>query len=152
MVANERTVEGFGDRGQLMLVGAVSMALILLGLVVVFNTVLYTDTKSASDALEDASEAQAFTQQVRNETQGLALAIYNDTGDSALPKFQSNVSAWSEALASSYANTGPVYVEVKCSSDCSSASMGGTVDLVVVWVTEKFRYKNTITVQLPSTP
>ena len=45
------------DRGQLVLIGAITIAFILLGVVVVFNGVLYTQTLSSSASGQTLSEA-----------------------------------------------------------------------------------------------
>lgn len=139
-----------GGRGQLMLVGAVSIALILMGLVVVFNTVLYTDTKAATDALEDASEAQAFADQVRKETKLMMLYYDNDSGTSAPPSqsFDQVFQNWSRIQSISHAHTGPVFVSVECLSGCSGGS--SSVDVQILWETEAFKYTRTITVSIPS--
>ena len=45
------------ERGQLILIGAISLAFILVTLVVLFNGVLYTETISTSDTSDGASHA-----------------------------------------------------------------------------------------------
>lgn len=51
MVTDERT------RGQVVLIGAIALAFILFGIVVVFNGVLYTETLSSGTAGQGVSEA-----------------------------------------------------------------------------------------------
>ena len=45
------------ERGQLILIGAISLAFILVTLVILFNGVLYTETISTSDTSDGASHA-----------------------------------------------------------------------------------------------
>lgn len=48
------------DRGQVILIGAVALAFIVLGVVVVFNGVLYTETLSSADSGQRASNVDAI--------------------------------------------------------------------------------------------
>lgn len=47
-----------GDRGQLVLIGAITIAFILLGVVVVFNSVQYTHTIDSGSAASDANDVE----------------------------------------------------------------------------------------------
>lgn len=63
------------DRAQLILVGAVAIAIIVLGLVVVFNTVLYTDNVAATGAVSEPGSAEQFSREVRVGAKGLTERV-----------------------------------------------------------------------------
>jgi len=50
------------DRGQVILIGAITLAFILLGIVVVFNGVLYTETISESSTSQSTADAEVVGQ------------------------------------------------------------------------------------------
>lgn len=67
------------DRGQLLLVGALAIAFILLGIVVVFNGVLYTETIAASATSQSAGSAQVAEYELADGLDELATRSYNET-------------------------------------------------------------------------
>jgi len=64
-------LDRLGDRGQLLLVGAVAIAVIILGLVVVYNTILFTETRAPTQSLDDTSDADTLRVQTTNTTRKL---------------------------------------------------------------------------------
>ena len=58
MVIERRDAGGGRDRGQLVLIGAITLAFILLGIVVVFNGVQYTETINTGDAGQSAEDVR----------------------------------------------------------------------------------------------
>lgn len=65
------------DRGQLVLIGAISIAFILLGVVVVFNGVQYTETVNNGAAGNDLSEVQTIESELQTGIEAL-----DDNGES----------------------------------------------------------------------
>ncbi|UTF54064.1 DUF7261 family protein [Natronosalvus rutilus] len=75
------------DRGQLVLISAVTIAFILLGVVVVFNGVLYTQTLSSSASGQTVSDAERTAVEVIQGVQTIAeqrdeVAVDPDEDDS----------------------------------------------------------------------
>jgi len=60
------------DRGQIILIGAIAVAFIILGIVLVFNGVLYTETLSTGSSSQSASDAATTETEI---TQGIACLI-----------------------------------------------------------------------------
>lgn len=60
------------DRGQLVLISAILLAFIILGLVVAFNGVLYTDTVASGGAGESMDDVQKVEAEIVQMIQGLA--------------------------------------------------------------------------------
>ena len=58
MVTDHRDGADSLDRGQLVLIGAITLAFILLGIVVVFNGVQYTETINTGDAGKSAEDVR----------------------------------------------------------------------------------------------
>lgn len=152
------------DRAQLLLVGAVAIALIFLALVVVFNTVLFTDSTTPTEPLESAEEARSFEEQVRNDTRQIMIRVANETGETECTLTQDfcdytnqNISEYSLMVSTSYAETGPVYAgieDVEVAGELGGAftcnALSGLdelcVRMTVVYETNEFEYRNTIVV------
>ncbi|PSQ27080.1 hypothetical protein BRD03_08250 [Halobacteriales archaeon QS_9_68_17] len=114
------------DRAQLVLVGSVAIAFIVISLVVVFNTVLFTNNLAASGSVEEVEDASTFQQQVERETPELVRHVENGTGsnDELVGNVDENVTgAYSELLAESYADTSPKYADVRFNR---SSTVNGT--------------------------
>lgn len=104
------------DRAQLLLVGSVAIAFIIISLVVVFNTVLFTNNLAARGSVEEVEGASEFQKQVERELPELIRHVESGTGsNSDLPRHvNDNVTGtYSELLAESYADTSPKYADVE---------------------------------------
>ncbi|SDD37409.1 hypothetical protein [Natrinema hispanicum] len=55
------------NRGQVILIGAITLAFILLGIVVVFNGVLYTETLSSSATSQSTADAEVIEQGLEDD-------------------------------------------------------------------------------------
>ncbi|SEH12240.1 hypothetical protein SAMN04487967_0718 [Natronorubrum sediminis] len=80
-------------RGQVILIGAITLAFIILGIVIVFNGVLFTETISAGDTSQSAATADKIELEV---THGVACAVEHAGEDTP---------ADIEAFANQYQNT-----------------------------------------------
>ncbi|WP_440765909.1 DUF7261 family protein [Natronorubrum sp. DTA7] len=78
---NDQQPDDTPDRGQVILVGAITLAFIILGVVVVFNGVLYTETLSSADTGQSASTAEKTELEI---TQGVSCLIV-ETNDEVGP-------------------------------------------------------------------
>ncbi|WP_162991575.1 DUF7261 family protein [Halostella salina] len=110
---NDRTP---GDRAQLVLVGSIAIAFIVLGLVVVFNTVLFTESIATRGPVSEVEDADEFQRQVTDEVPELIRAVENGTDGNTefVGDVDENVSTtYSRLLAETYAETGPTYVDVE---------------------------------------
>ncbi|NHN49588.1 hypothetical protein G9464_18625 [Halostella sp. JP-L12] len=113
------------DRAQLVLVGSVAIAFIILSLVVVFNTVLFTNNLAARGAVEEVEDASEFQQQVDRELPELVKHVENgtDSNDKVVENVDENVTVYGDLLAESYADTSPQYVDVRFNK---SSTVNGT--------------------------
>jgi hypothetical protein len=114
------------DRAQLVLVGSVAIAFIIVSLVVVFNTVLFTNNLAARGSIEEVEDASGFQQQVERELPELIRHVENgtDSNSDLAGNVDDNVTgAYSELLAESYADTSPKYADVEFNA---SSTVNGT--------------------------
>ena len=105
-----------GDRAQLILVGAIVLAVAIVGLVVVLNTVLFTENVSNRVALESAGDAAELRETVRDDLPGLVRGA-NRNGTHATPAaartaVNETVRRYGSLLAVSTGNRRPASVVV----------------------------------------
>ena len=105
------------DRGQLMLIGAVALAFVIIGLVVVVNTALVGGGTGGVAPAAESSEAAEFNDQVRRDLRETTIRVnqarvYDDRSD-LTTAMEANVSAYSGLLAESYATGEPTSVSVE---------------------------------------
>jgi hypothetical protein len=104
------------DRAQLILVGAVAIAFIVLGLAVVFNTVLYTENVASTGAASAPRDAQIQNQEIEFAVKEL-IARTNVEGkwqnlSEARTGIGDNVSLYSEGLMKVQGAAAPTIVNV----------------------------------------
>ncbi|WP_436347608.1 hypothetical protein [Natronorubrum sp. FCH18a] len=110
------------DRGQVILIGAIALAFIILGVVVVFNGVLYTETLSSSDTGQSAATAEKTELEV---TQGVSCLIVgvndevdlegmNDTEirEELEPELRDEIQKYNEIYQNATAESSPTGVNV----------------------------------------
>lgn len=78
------------NRGQLVLIGAISIAFILLGVVVVFNSVQYTETVNNGGANDDLQDIQMVESELQVGVETLDDNGY-DIGNSILEEYVEEV-------------------------------------------------------------
>lgn len=124
MVAREPTAATEGrSRGQLVLVGAVGIALVIIGLVVVINTTLVSENLAASESLQNADEVTKFSANARRDVRAITLRINhrkrNLTAEQIGTYVAHNLSNYSRALAETHARSGIASVNVSFNNDSS---------------------------------
>ncbi|MFP8955226.1 hypothetical protein ACLI4Y_00745 [Natrialbaceae archaeon A-CW3] len=125
------------DRGQLVLIAAITIAFILLGVVVVFNGVLYTQTLSSSASTQTMSDADRTMLEV---TDGVCAVSpdgeFDDDAMTELKDLYPDVRSGSTAAA----------VTIEYTQDNS------TVDVTVTYASTDLEYTRTETVDLEDCP
>lgn len=106
------------DRGQLLLVGAVTIAFIILGLVVVVNGVLYTQVIDSGNTIESANDAQNAQLEVTRGVRGLIQEV-NRNSDDPVNDVEENVTAFDRAYRNTTADSRPTIVDVSRNSSAS---------------------------------
>ncbi|MFC4249334.1 hypothetical protein ACFOZ7_20785 [Natribaculum luteum] len=103
------------DRGQLILVGAIAIAFIVLGVVVVFNGVLYTQAISSGDSVESVTNVQTTELEVQRGVCGVIERL-NEDGVNATDsedRYHDNVEAFSDTYRNTTAQSRPALVHVE---------------------------------------
>lgn len=104
------------ERAQLILVGSLAIAFVVIGLVVVINTVLFTENVATSESIERSGSAENFDYQARRDTRSLILRInhgeVNVTRSDLRTAIQRNVTNFSRIMSESYADRSGAWVNV----------------------------------------
>lgn len=118
MVADRRR-----DRGQLILIGCLSVALVVIGIGLVINTTLYTESASPALSNVQVEDAETFNLETRRGTRSLVHRLNlgdPERGNGELETIVTDgVENYSELLAVSYARTEPATVDVSYDHDDS---------------------------------
>lgn len=107
-------------RGQLLLVGAVTLAIVIVGLAVVTNTVLFTENVGPGEARSESAAVEEFDYEVEKTARSLFLRVNHgererdwDGPDGLEPTLVENIDRFSDQLSRSYAAAGTVFVDVR---------------------------------------
>lgn len=99
-------------RGQLLLVGAVALAIIILGLSVVTNTVLFTENVGSGTPRPESPAIHQYTFETQKGARSLLLRLNHAERNVTMAQLEGsvtrNVSAYGGAFARSYATSGTV--------------------------------------------
>lgn len=108
--------QGRRDRGQLILVGCLALALVIIGIGAVINTTLYTESASPALSNVQIDDASTFNLETRRGTRALVHRINHREairdGAALHDQVEGSVNNYSELLAVSYARTEPAVVDV----------------------------------------
>ncbi|WP_136717834.1 hypothetical protein [Halorientalis salina] len=112
------------NRAQLLLVGSLLIAAIIIGLVVVINTVLVTENVATGEALDRARDTAQFDLQARENVRSLVLRLNHDNRTVTAPQLTNNVernfSNYSNLLAEAHSLREPIWVDISYDNDSSS--------------------------------
>jgi hypothetical protein len=130
----DRRLDRAGETAQVVLVGAVAMAFIIVGLVVVSNTVLYSESVGSEGSLSSADETAEFQGIARDSTASTVYRVNerNDFATSPAGKdalddaVRNNVTNLSNLLATEYGQEYGVFVDVE--PDLANSEYGARVE------------------------
>lgn len=105
--SDDRSPNNRLDRGQVILIGAVALAFIILGVVVVFNGVLYTETLSSADTGQSASDAERTELEVR---QGVGCILSETDGEDQI---KAEISAFNQLYQNATAESHSAAVNIR---------------------------------------
>jgi hypothetical protein len=101
------------SRGQLLLIGAVTIALLIFGLAIVLNSVLYTSTVSPQAASDGTANAEMYRDAVERDVGGLMRSLANGSDYVVEDDFRSNLTLYEERLGESTATSEPGTVSIR---------------------------------------
>ena len=100
------------DRGQLVLIGALALAFILLGVVVVFNGVQYTETVSSGEASESTEDVRITSAEMERGIAG--MLDHSDIDESTdTNTVEAYIEDYAEIYAESRAQERPVSTTIE---------------------------------------
>lgn len=108
------------QRAQLILVGSIAIAIVLIGLTIVLNSAVFTENVAGGSSPTVTDEVTQFDREAVRNVRSLTVrinhaSVYAGTGagEAAIDAdVGENVSTYSRLMAQSYADTGSVYVNV----------------------------------------
>lgn len=104
------------DRAQLLLAASIAIAVVIVGLSILLNSVVFSENVSGGSSPEVAGDVTEFTKEARRNVRGIAIRLNHADNYSSVgtieARFRENVTGYSHVLAESYADTGSVYVNV----------------------------------------
>ncbi|XVH30978.1 DUF7261 family protein [Haloferacaceae archaeon DSL9] len=94
------------DRGQLLLLGALALAVVFLVLALLLNSVIYSGTVATSDRGTDPAPAIEYEAEAAHVAETLLTAANADRGDEPSATFASGMRRWETAMRTHGAATG----------------------------------------------
>ena len=134
------------ERAQVILIGAIALAFILLGIVVVFNGVLYTETLSSSGASQSAADADLVELEVERGV-GCSLYWVDEAGGDSTDA-EENITEFGE----SYRNTTIESMPTAVSITNVNASSSRNATVTIVYDSADFHYEQTKTITADDCP
>ena len=135
------------DRGQLLLISALAIAFILLGVVVVFNSVQYTQTVDSGSSGESMADVPMTEQQLEDGIEDL-VRQYNAT-EMSEGDLEDDIDDFVEQYANARAHQRPVSVDL----EIDEVDIDGDDDVEVIvdfeYRTADVATSGTITVEVP---
>ncbi|QLK25457.1 hypothetical protein HYG81_15415 [Natrinema zhouii] len=113
MVTDDRS------RGQVILIGAITLAFIILGIVVVFNGVLYTETLSSGSSGQSAADATVTELEIE---QGIACVLARGNEN-----IEENITAFNNAYRNATTESTTTAVNISVGKDPSLESTNITI-------------------------
>lgn len=104
------------ERAQLVLAGSIAVALVLISMTLVLNSVVYTENIAGGSSVEVTGDVNEFDREARRNTAGLTIRTNHgtkyDSQSAVRDDLSSHFANYSRILTESYADTGSVYVNV----------------------------------------
>ncbi|MFA9425258.1 hypothetical protein [Natronorubrum sp. A-ect3] len=132
------------ERGQVILIGALALAFIILGVVVVFNGVVYTETLSSSETGQSATTAEATELEVQ---QGIGCLIDRQDDDDLL---EENITAFNDLYQNSTAHSSPAVVNI--SADADEIYAGDNATVTITYDSNELHYEQERTIKASDCP
>ena len=146
------------DRGQVILIGAITLAFIILGVVVIFNGVLYTETLSSSDTGHSASTAEKTELEI---TQGVSCLIV-ETNDGVGPgdpealnsTLEDELQEFNEVYQNATAESSPTAVNISLAETEISPTTDilETVTVIITYDSNDISYEQERTIRASDCP
>lgn len=131
---------GPDERAQLILIGAIAIAFIVLGTVVVFNGLLYTETISSSSTDRSASDAEVTMYELERGLEGIA----NETDMTDDGAAKENISAFVESYQNQTTQNRAAVIEIPEDDVDTSAGGEDVVEVRIVYDSSEVSFTRTV--------
>jgi hypothetical protein len=110
------------DRGQLLLIGALTIAIIVVGGVVLLNGMKYTDTVGSSGTASAVADSERLSAMVETDLRHLATRVDNDTDLLSFESaFRENVSQFNRYYSRAASARGSTFMNVSINASASAS-------------------------------
>ncbi|SIR73660.1 hypothetical protein [Natronorubrum thiooxidans] len=127
------------ERGQVILIGAIALAFIILGVVIVFNGVVYTETLSSAQTGQSATTAEATETEIQ---QGIGCLIDKQDDDEQL---EENITAFNDLYQNSTAHSSPAVVDI--SPKPGEIHAGDNATVTITYDSNELHYEQERTIE-----
>jgi len=137
------------ERGQLILLGGLTLAVLLVGLAVILNAAIYTENLASRGDAIGADDALGFRAETEAAISGL-IGEVNADSTIGEPELRDAISDWSETTALQYVRNGAeTKISVLSVNDPDANGVIDSVDLRLTYQTEQVYYRTEFTVNAP---
>lgn len=149
------------DRGQVILIGAITLAFIVLGIVIVFNGILYTDGLSAGTSSQTATDTQISETEIR---QGVACLLveankrseWEENENSAEDEIAENLEEFADSYGNAKSHSTPSVISLEHkSTDTNGEGENtelGSVTVAVTYDSHDLSYDTEIEIEPSDCP
>jgi hypothetical protein len=135
------------ERAQLLLIGAITLAFIILGIVVVFNGALYTETLSSGGSTQSAGNADTVEYEVEQGVGCMLTELEDDlSGGLTQNQVEENVSEFSQAYQNTTAKSTPTAVNVSVDSTDLTSLVINDVTVTITYRSNSLSYEQEKTI------
>ncbi|SEV97214.1 hypothetical protein [Natrinema salifodinae] len=137
------------ERGQVILIGAIALAFLILGVVVVFNGALYTETLASGSTSQSASSADVVENEVEQSIGCLLEQINRETDDSNAAGYAAdNISVFDDAYRNTTAQSAPVVVTItETDTEVNEESNITHSNVTITYDSTELSYEQTRTIE-----
>lgn len=121
-----------GERGQLILIGALTVALLVVGVTVTINTVLFVENTATDEGAVVVNQAAEVTSELRRAVQSTTLHVNHQSRDHTFPQLtdytKSNVSKLESVMSQQYLQSRSLSVNVSIEDPTEGTRVVQTAD------------------------
>lgn len=135
------------DRGQVILIGAIALAFIILGVVVVLNGVLYVETLSSGPSSQSASNADVVGHEVERGVGCLLEKVNNESTVHLADHAKDNISTFNDAYQNTTIGSTTTYVNITYDSSILGSLNITSSNVTITYESNDLSYEQTRTIE-----
>lgn len=136
------------ERAQVILIGAIALAFIILGIVVVFNGVLYTETLSSGGTSQSASDADVIELEVEQSVGCLIEHVEEESDPVNLEdNVEENISKFSKSYQNTIIHSTSTAVNVGTGDTVVASPIVQNVTVIITYDSNSLSYRQEKTIE-----